>query len=327
MNLTICTSVMPTDKVFIDLNWKLITELNGVEGWKWLVVDNSEESESLDLESWDDCVQVISGVATDYSLPEWCQGSYHHAAALNKALSSIDSRFAMFLDPDFFVVRPDWMRLVTSYMDATGLAILGVPWHPKWYTKYRYFPCAHALFIDLDKIAVDTIDFTPSVREVEEARHGVASDRTTVPPMPSRRYRRTVANSNDTGYPLYRRYAHDPSVKWDSMTPLFRPAEDFRGPGYALSWYGRALEKILPEKYCLLPKRSAFYSEQGFHEFGRPDVGRLGWEEFLWDDAPFGFHMRRYRNAEMNAEDAIQALYGILTDFCPSCSFDDVGQQ
>lgn len=325
VDLTICTSVMPADQTFTHLNWELISRLNGAEGWKWLVIDNSEEPDQLHLKPWDDRVQVIKGVETDWALPAWCQGSYHHAGAFNKAVHSIESRFAVFLDPDFYIVRPQWMGHVTSYMQNNNLAILGAPWHPKWYTKYRYFPCAHALFIDLERVPADTVDFTPFVREVVEARNDSDQNRTSfwkVPPMPSRRQRRTIATSNDTGYPLYSRYANDENIRWESITPVFRLREEFRGPGYALSSYGRTLERFLPEKYSFLPKRSESYSEVGFREFGYPDVSHLGWEEFLWHDEPFGFHMRRYRNDGLDGDEATRIVSDILSQFSNSYSID-----
>jgi hypothetical protein len=325
VDLTICTSVMPADLSFVHLNWQLISQLNDVEGWKWLVIDNSEEPERLHLKSWDDRVEVMDGVETNRTLPEWCQGSYHHAGAFNKALHSIESRFALFLDPDFYIVRPHWIADLTSYMQSKGLAILGVPWHPKWYKKYRYFPCAHALLVDLSQISTDMIDFTPALRDAEAVMYGSERNYShfwNIPPMPSRRQRRTVATSNDTGYPLYRTYATDRDIRWESMKPVYRPGEDFNGPKYAVTSYGRALEKLFPEKYSFLPKRSETYSAIGFRELGHADVTHLGWEEFLWQDEPFGFHMRRFRNDGLEESEATRIITEVLSGFCESCSFE-----
>ena len=52
------------------------------------------------------------------------------------------------------------------------------------------------------------------------------------------------------------------------------------------------IERLLPDRWCLVPKRPGYFSESGFSEQGLADLDRRGWEEFLWRGEPFGFHVR-----------------------------------
>ena len=46
-------------------------------------------------------------------------------------------------------------------MDEKNLSLYGTPWHPKWFTKFRYFPCSHCLFVNLTLIDLNLLDFRP----------------------------------------------------------------------------------------------------------------------------------------------------------------------
>ena len=46
-------------------------------------------------------------------------------------------------------------------MAAWKLAVFGAPWHPRWVYKNRYFPCVHCMFVDLDRVSIDALDFEP----------------------------------------------------------------------------------------------------------------------------------------------------------------------
>ncbi len=78
-------------------------------------------------------------------------GSYHHAAGLNRALERVATRYALVIDPDFYVVRPGWIAEVLAHVRAEDLAAFGAPWNPRWYQKFRYFPCTHFMVLDLAK--------------------------------------------------------------------------------------------------------------------------------------------------------------------------------
>ena len=52
------------------------------------------------------------------------------------------------------------------------------------------------------------------------------------------------------------------------------------------------IERLLPDRWCLVPKRPGYFSETGFRDRGLADLEGRGWEEFLWRGEPFGFHVR-----------------------------------
>jgi len=307
--VTICTVAFDS-KTQVHLNWALTTSLNSPDRFVWLVVENSEAGPDR-LSSLDRRLVVVQGVPPPSAdQAPWARGSYHHGAALNKALDYIGTRFALFLDPDFYLVRPGWIDEVLGYMLREGLALFGVPWHPRWHLKYRYFPSAHCLFVDLDKIPVKSLDFTPQFRRDGGGMMAARSEELTryLPEIErclSDRFdrdalvlrdlgrRALIGSSRDTGYALFQRYGHGGVVGYECAVPVFRPESDLQRPGEALSEAGRAIEAVLPDHLCYLPKRPGYYSERGFRDLGLPDLAGLGWEEFLWQGRPFGFHLRR----------------------------------
>ena len=53
-----------------------------------------------------------------------------------------------------------------------------------------------------------------------------------------------------------------------------------------------ALEKLLPDAWCLLPRGRDSFTDRTFASLGAPDVHGQGAEEYLWRDEPFAFHLR-----------------------------------
>ena len=70
-------------------------------------------------------------------------GSLNHGICLNRIIPIIKTRFVLFIDPDFFVLKKNWIEQLIIFMKKEKISILGVPWHPKWFIKYRFFPCSH----------------------------------------------------------------------------------------------------------------------------------------------------------------------------------------
>ena len=65
---------------------------------------------------------------------------YHHAFNLEMALSKVKTRFAILLDPDLYLVRPNWILELITRMKLEQLAVFGVPWNPRYFQKYRILP-------------------------------------------------------------------------------------------------------------------------------------------------------------------------------------------
>ncbi len=235
--------------------------------------------------------------------------SYHHAAGLNLALENVRTRYAVVIDPDLYVVRPNWLEDVIDHMTEHDLAVFGVPWNPRWYQKFRYFPCTHLMVIDLQKcrwrkdmLAPDLVrpggkyisrfwlEFPEAVKQAKGGplNHLLSNLPTAI--LEDRRQRRTIGSSRDTGYSLLEEFKAQKRLKADTASPVFTPRLGFMPA--TVTPLQRVLDRLLPDRWSYLPKKAGYVSTRGFDAFGYPDTRALGWEEFLWKGEPFAFHVR-----------------------------------
>lgn len=340
-DLTIC-SVNFRSADCLRLNIELTVRLNAGEDWRWVVVDNEPPaSAGLQLPE-PERVSVIPGALPDMTKPPKCRGSYHHAAALVEAIQHVHTRFVLFLDPDFYLVRPRWMAELLGHMVERDLSFFGAPWHPKWYIKYRRFPCMHCLFVDLTRVPAGSLDFSPQydLSQPERAdtprsfmrslkRHIPAAIkrplaalvRRTLSPWGQRA--RLIGSSRDTGYGIYARHMHSATLH-ECVTPVFRPEVEFRGPPRELTMPWRLLAAVLPDRLCYIPKRRDSFTRVGFREHGCFDAASRNWEEFMWQGRPFGFHIRR--NAQDGARESdLPVLRQAIAEFGEGGPASEVG--
>jgi len=313
--LTICSVYYSEhSKKCLELNVELTKKANPKYNWTWIVGDNTLGESKIKPQG--KRLLIVPGTEVPDSMPLGVRGSYHHAAALNKLLCYIKTRFVLFLDYDFYIIRPEWMKDVISHMMDNSLSFLGAPWHPKWHIKYRYFPCVHCLFVDLDKVSIQSIDFTPKfdkgITRLEELKHWIPKNLSLVLRSLAKvfraltlRDRKSIGSSRDTGYALFRQYGQDSQVRCESVVPVFRSSSDFRGPAYATLRLNRLIEKLLPDRLCFIPKKPGYYTETGFRELGYFDTGSRQWEEFIWQGLPFGFHIRGYQQDKRDETELI----------------------
>jgi len=283
--LTICT-VSFDSWGWLVLHMALAQRLAPEAKLHWVVADNAPGGPGPALPAGVD-VRVVPGAP--FPDRSYAAGSYHHGAGLNATLAYVRTRHALFLDPDFFVVRPHWPSGVLAHMEERGLAFFGAPWHPRWVYKVRYFPCAHCLFVDGARVPLASLDFRPDYEEVP-----AHAQRKEALPLPGRairqvlrivdplrlRKRRLVATSRDSSWRIYNRYARDPARPSECLQPVFDPGRT------------RVLEGLLPDRLRFVPGRPGYFTRAGFAAHGLPDLAALGWEEFFWRDEPFGFHVR-----------------------------------
>jgi hypothetical protein len=306
-------------KGLIELNRELAERMNPSQEWIWLVGDNSPSSLGIQINK--DKFKIVPNVDRTH-FPEEKYGpgwpSHHHASALNKCATEIRTRFALFLDNDFFVIRPEWVGDTMRYMQENNIAFLGAPYYPRDYCKFRYFPGpAFCLFVDLEKIPVETLDFTPefdegSFKKISKQEHNFL-------PLFNFGVRRRVINtSHDTGYKLYKRYYKDDSIKHKCITPVYDPLVDLkltsRRGGFLVN---RLFEYFLPERLCYFPKRHSYYSTTGFRELGYYDARGRGWEEHVWQGKPFGFHIHETRRQKsgLTDEEVLSSIRIALNNF------------
>ncbi len=296
--LTVC-SVTHQSTDYLLLNWALTKRLNSVNPKQWIVVENSPPDSGGRLTGQSSPFFVVDGCDYDPSTPP--RPSYHHGLALNQALGFVQTRFVLVLDPDFFIVRPEWIQGVLRHMRSHGLAFFGVPWHPRRPIKYRYFPCVHCLFIDLEQTGADFLDFSPETRSGGRWSLLCRSLRALSFRRQARRdfslltlsaRRNTIGVSRDTGYRLFRAFGNERESPQQCVLPVFLPERDLAP---VLTWWpNRMAEKLLPDNLCYVPKRRGYFTKTGFRALGNFDAAAVDWEEFVWQGSPFGFHVRRY---------------------------------
>ncbi len=332
--IIILTVAGPGDEPFVRENIALIRQLNPHAAYALYVVDNTMRPELAETTQGYLGAQVIAGLPQDASLPLACRGSYHHAAALNHFLRThaVESPYFLVIDPDFYVLRPEWIRDVTAHMAQQGLRFFGAPWHPRWHIKYRYFPCVHFLCIDR-RVPLETLDFLPNLHErfakkeqnqkLRAARKQEKAARQPTLLQRARgraarfkkhwqdtlwRLRPTIATSSDTGFRVHAQYAGLPS---GLLQPVFtRPF--ITHPFFRIvNW---CMERRLPDALCYTPKRKGYFTRRGFERFSLRIDKALQWEEFMWREVPFGVHLRRQnRSRDYEPSQDLAALSALLS--------------
>lgn len=306
--LTICSVChSPENKELLELNYAFTKAINSERRWRWMVADNTPTgglAHVLDRNAFD----VVPGLPMAKLLttlpPELhaMKGSYHHATALEGMLPRVTTRFLLILDSDFYIVWPEWIKNITDYMQTNHLAFFDVPWNPRWWQKWRHFPATHALFVDLEQIAVEDLDFfAKPIKNGEMYEPYVLRTSALISfllrlPLPqaikkSLKGRLRIHSSVDNGIVLYRKYKG--VVAYECVTPVFKPYPTYSSAGRFL----RVLfERLIPEQWSYLP-RPPVYSVRGFAELGYPSITTAGEgferaEEFLWHNRPYAFHLR-----------------------------------
>ena len=279
---------------------------------RWIAADNTDGkvSEKLDLYTFD----VVPGADRYDPVPSWIIGSYRHARALHAILSRVHTRFTLILDSDFYIVRNGWVSEIISHMRNRGLAIFGVPWHPRHFTEFRYFPSHHTLFIDREKIDLRELNFLPAYNMGTKSftnRLIHKSGKLWLFSKILRRFR--IGKSRDTSYPVYRRLRRQ--VSWECPQAVFNPASDFREYPWITTSTNRFVERVLPDARCFIPKRPGYTVSSGFREAGRGDPRGFGWEEFMWRGHPYGFHVRGTHKISGDVERGVSNVREILCTF------------
>ena len=64
---------------------------------------------------------------------------------------------------------------------------------------------------------------------------------------------------------------------------------------------------LTPASVSPVPKQQDYCSPRGFAALGAPDVGALGWEEFVWREQPFAFHVGSVHATAADYQPALRA--------------------
>lgn len=320
-SFTICSvSHSARSKRELDINADLVRSLNPDAEFSWLAADNAPAGsrERIDNPRFD----VFEGAGENYWNYRRGWASLRHATALNALVRRIRTRFLIILDPDFYVIRPHWIRDILAHMQNQGLAFFGNPCNPKYYTKFRYFPFTHCFFADLERVPAAELDFRPAFDDPSEIkiRTSAAQRFFRVLPKPAERLalaltfqdRKFIGDSRDTCWRMYKKFYRHPIIRTECLQPVFRPREDFGRMARRFFLPNAALEYFLPDRLCFIPKDKRSYSTVTFHDLGYPDVRLLKWEEYLWQGKPFALHLRGTRIRGENLEEQMTTLYSVL---------------
>jgi hypothetical protein len=314
--LTVC-SVSFNSRPWLEINRRLAERLNRGAELTWLIAENSPPGSASRVRPDDDRFRVVPGAV--FERRPYAAGSYHHGAGMNMTLPHLSTRYVLFCDPDFFIVRTGWAHEVISHMSTEGLGVFGAPWHPRWTHKNRYFPCVHCMFVDLQRVPAAWLDFRPDYDRLPGyARRADTAGRTPASPFlrlaklpdPLKlRKRRYVGSSRDVSWRIAQRVgAAEPSVRVECLQPVFRPGRQ---------GFQDHVERLLPDRLSLVPKRRGYFSERRFQDHGLPDLEARGWEEFLWRGEPFGFHVRSQPKVKgkESLDDHLAAVAQVLGPF------------
>lgn len=321
-SLTIC-SVSYGSGDYLRINRRQLLSLNATAEISWRVAENSPAGDRS-VVTRDDGFVVYKGVPK-HGEPHG-EASYQHGRALNSICRNVDTRFLAVMDPDFFLRLDNGLDRITRHMQDARLAYFGVPWHPRWYTKFRSFPCVHCLFIDCSMIDVTSLDFEPDYSS------GPITPRTLLPDAPMWRKlgpaftvmnavdrfsqhvlgktvfraaaRATIGASRDTGSRVYASSLARPGLRAqvvdavDSGLPL--PSSDDR---YVNSFFNRCIEGVLPDAARFRPRRAmvGMPPESARFQAVRP-------EHFSWNGEYFGFHVREFPRAQSDRQARIDEL-------------------
>jgi hypothetical protein len=285
--LTILTVGIEKHYGYIRRQLQMIDALNPGAAFRFLVVDNAA-IDTPKLEIDDPRCDVIAGIDPE-PLPLPGRGSYHHAAALNLAIRKVETRYALVIDPDLFVVYRGWIAECLEHVRRRDLTFFGVPWHPRWYRKWRDFPCVHFLLIDLARAPAQSIDFTPAI--VEDREKDERPLALWLKKHVSLWYARALIETRrDTGWKLRQRFGK-------ARSELILPVVDIEGqltrPKHLQTARGRWLEGLVPRRWRFLPAEGTWLRPEDAPGFATEAFEDLGPELFVWRGAPFAFHMRR----------------------------------
>lgn len=310
--LTILT-VSYKSEALLRFNLELTERLNPKEKPRWLIVDN-DCSQNSPLAKWNsENVSVLDGLPSPVHGRSEDRGSLHHGQALDLALPKVKTRFLLVIDPDFFVVRNDWIQFCLEYVQSQALHFFGASWNPSLISKFHTFPCAHFLMVDLHRVDPTKLTFTPTPAKRRILREGLKRLHQHAKPN-SLTFRllhllRTISDvgaSRDTGYNVYSHFARLPATRTECLEFAVDSESErlIRSRHHAIPTLFRGLTKRFlysqPPKMFVDRGNRAAEVDHFAPEWTRKGIG---WDEFWWQGAPFGVHLRRVsQTAKSNSD-------------------------
>ncbi len=323
--LTIC-SVSFHHAPHLRLNHELVTRLNPDVRIRWVIGENSPVDSDRRLAQGDLGDATI--LATETLGEPGFIGAQYHMVAMRACLAEATTRFVLLLDPDFYVLRPNWVRDVITHMTTNSLALFGAPWHPRHPRHYPNFPCVHFTMVDHEAFSHER-PYTPEILADREhaswLKAAYLAPGKPAPPL-QRAWRlalrrlfpkrwRDAWSIEDTGSALYARYWQGESIPNECLLPVFYQ-HDYRKSRLVRGVRNRLFEAILPRDLRHLGRDPRTYTRSGGF-LPRTSDTRM-WEEFLWQGQVFGFHMRGHpRNRARDPMAEINTVRAVIAEHAP----------
>ena len=274
-DFTIITSFF-RDSGHLIRNMKTVRRFNPNSDYEWILIDNSSGGEDFNTIK-DEKFIIYKGIEEKYIQPFFLKKvSAANAISLNFGITKTNTRFICVMDPDFFIVYPNWIDAVLSYMDEAAIGILSAPYHPMWYEK-AHRATGHFMVIDTDFVPKALLDFTPALDDFDPNN----KER---PKWMGKR--RNLRRFNDCGSQIENRFGNE----MEYLVPLVDV-----GPNLKISKFDKTTDKFLPKKWRLThidyPVVSARVS------------GILAAAEgYYWRGSLFAIHLRRYGQSLMGRD-------------------------
>jgi hypothetical protein len=334
-------SVSYNSKPYLELNYRLVKALNPDTPFEWIVVQNTPADKLADDLAMDDprFTMVPGAHMTAEEANNISYGSYHHVKGLHIGLYYATSPHVLVLDPDCFMLRPNWINRVQDYVNEQGLCFWGTPYHPDRFYNYRDFPTAIGMWINRGLLQSQyhqyELNFYPVTnhwffskvfywaiqRQINDFNNLKCffNGRNREHPLSRNRHaywvvrefvrRRVpqllVGTVKDTGYQVFKAfYKKVPSAV---MAVAFK---DLRTPKV------KQIEAFLPDRLRLIPKRVKYLQAVGpLDEAIRQDFPTS--EQFYWQGELFALHLGKVSYSVANPQaqqrifDRISQLAGL----------------
>ncbi len=172
---------------YLLLNYKL-TVNSGCTNVNWLILDNKPSSldkkkESYIILSRKNNVKIIPGIEHDDKRLDLFEANFrsaaHHTYAINKGIENCDSNIMFIIDPDFFVIRRNWVKDIIERLYLNDQQFFGVTWaNNDWNNtrkKWFDFPSPHFQCISCKGINKEDLDFLP-IKSHEKINSRISPD-------------------------------------------------------------------------------------------------------------------------------------------------------
>ncbi len=309
--LTFLTVLYNCDELF-ETNVEILCKLNPNCKINWILVKNDGHDFfdiNLKLDRFRNQInfKFIQGHPNFFT--PFDEGSYHHAAGIHFGLLEVSTRFLVIVDPDFYVVRPNWINELINHMGQNNLSFFGSVWDITNRAKQHDFPSVHFMAIDLNNIPIYTLDFTPILNKSAHIRSIANNIKAKMLDLKSRGFI-TISNylfifililkrkcSFDTGYRIRKLFYRKSAFKQNYELLKFVPHPLFIGIlEKTRKVFPRFLKNWLPGFLGLIPNKMT--NKSGFIRKVDPIFYKNNcWEEFRFGKDPFAFHCRRVINS------------------------------